>query len=274
MNTTKYAVVDIGASNTRIGWHFRSATDFKKFQFPTLKIYGNEIQAIVEFFRREKISHLIVGIASPFDVSSGKLLHPLNLKDYAKRDIVRDFRAHKIKASLFNDVELAALGEAVHGAGRGFTCVAMVSIATGAGGALIKNKEIIRGKFNFEPGHQILELTKSLFPGKAPGSFESFISGSAFKILTGREPETLSEDYFKRSVRRFAQALANVAVFWAPEIVVLVGPVAARFEKFLPALRRKLRTMVLVTPPPQLAMGKLGGDAALIGGFAWRAMQR
>jgi len=141
-------------------------------------------------------------------------------------------------------------------------------MATGAGGALVKNQKIIRGRFNFEPGHHIIALNGLKVPGKTPGSFESYLAGSAIEHIKHRKPEELPDRYFANQIDRLSQILVNVALFWSPEIIVLNGPVAKRYGSFLPSIRRKMKEMIQVFPVPQLTISALDENAALLGGFS------
>ena len=59
-----------------------------------------------------------------------------------------------------NDANVAALGEAIHGAGAGFNIVFYMTIGSGIGGGLIIDKKIYHGAFpgEAEVGH--LRLNK------------------------------------------------------------------------------------------------------------------
>lgn len=267
MRTAKYAVIDIGATTTRIAWDFKSTTLFHKIEIKTSQRYREEIRTIVQTVKKEGIKKIIVGVASPLDIRRERLLHSPNLPNYRKREPVRDFRRLGITVNLFNDLELAVLGEATYGAGQSFHDVAFISMATGTGGALAREKNLVRGRFNFEPGHQILDLYGPSILGKTIGSFEAFLSGSAAQFVTKRQSGQLPDRYFQKRIRRLSQALTNVAVFWAPEVIVLGGGFGVRFRKFLPYLRKELRKMLIIFPNPKIVMGNLKGDAGLIGGF-------
>lgn len=268
MSYSRYAVVEIGNSNTRIGWDFISARKFRRQKIPTLPQYLRHIRTVIRILRGLKVSKIILAIASPFDIRRGKLLYPPNLPDYRGREPKIDFKKAGITAIMFNDLELAGLGEANYGAGRGYDIVAFVSLATGAGGAFIKDGQIMRGKYNFEAGHHILNIDNPIVPGKAIGTFESFLSGSALRSSTKKDPATLPSGHFKKLIPRLSQALANVIAFWSPGIIILGGPVAERFRPFLRSVQKKLKEMVIIIPPPRVVMGRLGDDAALAGGFA------
>lgn len=53
------------------------------------------------------------------------------------------------------DVNAAALGEAVHGAGRGVRTLAYITVGTGIGGGLIHDGRLFHGRLHPEIGHLI-----------------------------------------------------------------------------------------------------------------------
>lgn len=262
------AVIDWGATNTRIAWNFRSGLDYYKEEIYTLQNYNNQISIICRKLREAEIDKVVLGIASPIDFSSGQLLKPPNMPRYEARRPFTDFSKHNIEVELYNDLELAALGEAVYGAGKQFAVVALVSMATGAGGALVENKIIVRGRYNFEPGHHIIDLNGLKIPGKARGSFESWLSGSSLRYTEHHNPADLPDRLFEERLDRLSQVLVNFTLFWAPEIVILTGPVARRYLPLLPQIRRRVRKNLRTLPMPEIVFGDLGDSAALSGGFS------
>lgn len=263
------AVVEIGGTKTRIAWKFRTPLSFSRKEFKTFKKYGEAIADIVRFCKQEKITHVVIGVASPYLVKTGQLMNTVNLPDYRKRKPIEDLQKFGIHTTLANDLELSALGEARYGTGKADKTIAFIGIGTGAGAALVQDKKIIHGKYNLEAGHHILSIdNKKSTPGKVPGSFEDFISGSALRDRLGRDPAYLSDREFISLVPRLSQALINVSLFWSPDVIVLGGSVARRFRPFLPELRQMMRKSIRVVPAPRIAMAKLGEDAALAGGFA------
>src|SRR3989338_6577943 len=74
-----------------------------------------------------------------------------------------------VYVQLHNDADLAALGEAVYGAGAGKRLVAYVGVGTGVGTARIVDGRIDSGVFDFEAGDQNLDVTGTKTP-EEPGS--------------------------------------------------------------------------------------------------------
>ena len=80
-----------------------------------------------------------------------------------------------------NDANVAALGEVLHGAGRGRREVLVVTLGTGIGGGLVINGEVHRGGHGLaaEIGHFTVEADGPLCACGARGHWEAIASGSA-----------------------------------------------------------------------------------------------
>ena len=80
-----------------------------------------------------------------------------------------------------NDANVAALGEVLHGAGRGRKEVLVVTLGTGIGGGLIINGAVNRGGFGFaaEIGHFTVERGGPLCACGERGHWEALASGTA-----------------------------------------------------------------------------------------------
>jgi len=80
-----------------------------------------------------------------------------------------------------NDANVAALGEVLHGAGRGRREVLVVTLGTGIGGGLIINGAVNRGGFGFaaEIGHFTVDRDGPVCACGERGHWEALASGSA-----------------------------------------------------------------------------------------------
>jgi glucokinase len=80
-----------------------------------------------------------------------------------------------------NDANVAALGEVLHGAGRGHGEVLVVTLGTGIGGGLIINGAVNRGGYGLaaEIGHFTVDRGGPLCACGARGHWEALASGTA-----------------------------------------------------------------------------------------------
>src|SRR5258705_1854349 len=95
----------------------------------------------------------------------------------------RDFLASAcpVPVVVDNDANVAALGEVLHGAGRGRAEVLVVTLGTGIGGGLVINGAVNRGGYGLaaEIGHFTVDRGGPLCACGARGHWEALASGTA-----------------------------------------------------------------------------------------------
>lgn len=196
--------------------------------------------------------------------ADGKLTPPWHLREWAGISFADALGARlNAPVRLYNDNQLAALGEAHAGAGAGYSIVASIRIGTGVGGARIVSGQIDEHTAGFEPGHTIIDVQKVR-------TFESFVGGAALAAQYGQQPERLPREYFKNRSYHVAVGIWNAILHWSPDVVVLSGPLMNESSGFSlgdvqEALRKIHAKMRVIPVLPPLRLGALGDDAGLIG---------
>jgi predicted NBD/HSP70 family sugar kinase len=178
---------------------------------------------------------------------------------------------------LENDVNLAALGEAAFGAGKGCRHIAFLGVGTGVGAGLVLDGRLHRGA-RFAAGEV----------GRLPSGFagasglellvEDVASGPAIlrrardagvTAATTADVFTAAaagDDRAARAVREAARALAlavaAIAAIADPELVIVGGGVAQQGEALLGPLRAEAGAVGVRTP---LVPAALGVDSQLFG---------
>ncbi len=176
---------------------------------------------------------------------------------------------------LDNDANCFALGEALAGAGRGFTTVLGLTLGTGIGGGLVIRGEIYRGAgFALEPGHTIVDPDGPACGCGKRGCLEAFIGEKAFSDRFGygsaREAwEARDSEAWDFYGYWLGVGLANLINILDPEIIVLGGGIAGAFDLFEKTLRETLAagTVEWQRRKTGLARSELGDEAALWGGY-------
>jgi glucokinase len=188
-----------------------------------------------------------------------------------------------------NDVNLAALGEARAGAGRGADSFATVSLGTGLGGAIVVEGRLLRGahaaagEFGFlmagrdqlrRPGLMGME---SLVGGRAiaararalaaldPGGTEldPDTADAAAVFAAAQRADRLAGQLVDELLEHVAMAVVDITAVVDPELVVLDGSLGRALRPCLPRLTELIRPSVLC--PPDLAVSTLAPNAALVG---------
>lgn len=266
-----YISIDIGGTNTRLA----SSKDLVKIdeiqKFPTPKNL-DVLQSIIDKFISEQsnIQKISLGVAGVIDKSINKIIYCPHISYLSKINVL-DILPSNIKPEqiiLENDATLAGLGEATRGSGRGFNRVAYITISTGVGGTLIVDKKIQSPKINFEPGHVILNLDETFgYKNNLKGSFESFCSGTAFKMRFGLDPAIVTD---KKIWNDYGQILAiglyNIILLWQPDCIVLGGSMSKKSTLFYGSLQNELQRLVSYGLP-QIKISDLADQNGIIGGF-------
>lgn len=185
-----------------------------------------------------------------------------------------------------NDVNLAALGEAWFGAGRGVRNLAVITVGTGIGAGLIIDGALYRGPNDAagEVGYMLPDTSHLGREDDSFGALESLASGTGIaeraarvhpqgKTLAAKEVfeaardgETWAREVVAQTVDLLALAIANLSAILNPELVVLGGGVANSSDLLIEPIRDRLRGVVPY--PPEVVPSRLGRRAAVAGAVA------
>ncbi len=201
------------------------------------------------------------GLPGVIDPVAGKLLRAPHLDGWVGKPFVADLSAALGSQVLIeNDAALAGLGEATHGAGKGHSIVAYLTISTGVGGVRIVNGAIDAHRIGFEPGHQIIAHHDQSYI-----TLESLMSGSGIERRLGKKPEDITDPaVWQEITTKCAIGVANMILFWAPDVVVIGGALGDRLSCI--ALEQQLGQIILVLPTlPKIMPALLKSAGGLYG---------
>jgi glucokinase len=193
-----------------------------------------------------------------------------------------------------NDVNLAALGEASSGAGRGASSCVTVSLGTGLGGAVVVGGRLLRGHHGAagELGFLLADRGQLGRPGMLgmeervgglavaeraqqlarcdPRAADLAAVDAAGVFAAARSGHPVARQLVDELLDHVAMTIADVAAVLDPERVVLDGGLGRALVPFLPRLREQVSASVLYAP--DIAVSALVPTAALAGavGEAWR----
>jgi glucokinase len=247
---------------------------------------------VIEFIRscitETSVAGVVIGLPGRVDYQRGRLDRAENLPPGWARELnEKDLsEAAGIPATVANDADLAAVGEAWLGAGRDWTDVAYLTVSTGIGAGVVLGNQLVHGRRSLaEIGNCILNPA-SLRAGSHATTIEDAASGPALIREAARAGVTADgpgiiaairagdprlRGVWEDEVRKVAWAAINLAWLFTPQAVVvggglglvgdmLLGPVAELLSRFGPP---ELPTPIPVVP------AALGDDAGLIGAAAW-----
>lgn len=246
-----------------------------------------------------------VGAAGLVDVARGVILGAPNLayRNVPVRDTLQDRLG--LPVIVDNDANVAALAEALHGAGRGAGDQIMITVGTGIGGGIIIGGHIYRGHYGVgaELGHMVIDPDGPVCGCGNRGCWEAVASGTAIGRLArqrveggagtdllaavGGDIEAITGELVGESAvagSPFAQdvvgaigrllgiGLASIVNIFDPEVIVIGGGAAAGTGELLLAPARESMTARVLGPswrtPVRVVPALLGNDAGVVGAAA------
>jgi glucokinase len=197
-----------------------------------------------------------------------------------------------LPVAIDNDANVAALGEALHGAGRGRRAVFYITLGSGVGGGLVVDREIYHGATpgEMEIGHVRLDPSGTIVEDRCSGwavdrrireAVESEPGSALAKLVGDAGPgcearhlgaalaagDPLAASILDEHADALGFALSHVAHLLHPDIIVLGGgltllgeAVRARVAAVLPR-----HLMEALQPGPEVALAALGEDSIPVG---------
>ncbi|MCS7225184.1 MAG: ROK family protein [Armatimonadetes bacterium] len=262
--------VDIGGQSTRVGI-FDQRGRLKVISFPTEGNFRTECEAIVTAIKKlnvDRVRRIGVGSPGPLDWKKRLVYDTPNLP-WRKVNFGLLEEMSGWSVLLDNDANVAGLGEATMGRGRGKRFIAGFTLGTGIGHFQVKDGRIYHGRLDVEAGHQILDPQGPKCNCGQRGCLEAFVSAVAIERRYGKPPHLLNDPKaWKEIAYRLAQGLVNVAVHTSPDVLILTGGMLARGRLLFDPLRRYYEAMLKVYPPayrPPVLAAQLGDKAGVVG---------
>lgn len=271
-----YVVFDIGGTKTRIATSddLQEFTEVKSYKTPpTFKAGMKKFIETVSTLTDE-VTAMAGGIRGRLSEDKTGIENDGKLTKWAGESVVGYLQKQygDIAVFLENDAAIAGVGEAVFGGGKGLDIVAYHTVSTGVGGAKIEHGEIDETNIGFEPGHQILDIDRTILGEETTPTLENMVSGTAIKNRFGVEPYEIPQtDVLWDDLAGYlAQGLRNTILYWSPDAIVLggsmiIGDPAIKIDAIRKATAEALDNF---EPTPLITEAKLGDEAGLWGGLA------
>ena len=232
------------------------------------------------------VTHAVVGLPGGVDYDSGRLLWAPHLPERWPDLLSSEALTQRlgIDAYVANDADLAAVGEALFGAGARSTDVAYLTISTGIGVGVVHGGHLLRGRRSLaEMGHTIIDhlawhegrpcTVEELGSGSgvARQAFEQGLGsmGARDVALAAEAGDAKAQAVWRAAIESCAAGVANLIMAFSPSTVVVGGGMGRRQDFFFP-----LRDLVLGRGqrfPDDLTIVRcaLGDDAGLSGAAGW-----
>ncbi len=246
---------------------------------------------------------VVVGVPGVIDYYEEQLLGAPNLPASWISPLSDAWLGERIGApvALANDADLAAVGEANFGAGRGVKDVVYVTISTGVGAGTVLNGRLVHGRYSAsEVGHIVIDRVAAANGG--PKTVEDLGSGTALarraaeaglsaegaelaamaargwnaRLLSNAlgetspvEPDAQAAHVWREALGDASLGIVNLCWLMAPQLVVVGGGVGMNAELVLPIIRESLAAHGPSFLDIEVVSALLGDDAGLSGAAAW-----
>ena len=290
--------IDIGGTTVKLGLVSREGDLLDKREFPTFRDVdatfddiANQMRQVMESFPDCFCVGAGIGVPGPV-VDESKVVTFANL-DWKNVDAAQELerRAH-VPVRVGNDANLAALGEAWQGAGKGCRNLVLFTIGTGVGGGIICDGRIVAGATGAggEVGHMSVPFHTDWLCGCGKkGCLEATASATGiiraarqFSPFREMEKVTAKDVYdaaaagdenaravVAQSAYALGYAAAAVACVVNPEIILLGGGVSAAGNALMDPVKAAFKEHKFFgLGDVRFALAQLGNNAGIFGGAA------
>ncbi|HMA75737.1 MAG TPA: ROK family protein, partial [Candidatus Krumholzibacteriaceae bacterium] len=257
--------IDIGGTNIKLGIVDKDGVIQKEGQIRTRAEEGPSavISRVLEWFNSNRggrsDSDIIgagIGCAGLLDRERGFLYSSPNLPRWDNLELGKLFSERiGVPVVVDNDVNCAAYGEFLFGAGRGANNFICITLGTGVGGGIVINGRLYRGETGQagEIGHMIIKFDGRLCRCQNRGCLEAYIGSAAIvertkemlkqessnplldierltvKDITeaAREGNKLAVKSLEKTGIYFGIGLSNIVHIINPEVIAVGGGVSA-----------------------------------------------
>lgn len=240
-----------------------------------------------------------LGIPSLVEASTGTSVSSVHLP--LDGVPVRDLLSERLGLPVHvdNDATAAMLAEHSHGAARGTSDAALLTLGTGVGGGLVLAGRIYRGHMGAgaELGHMVVDVDGPPCPCGARGCLEAFASGraiarsgeeaarrspesalgralSAGRAITGplvtelaHDGDEAAREVLAAAGRRLGAGISSIVNALNPEVVVIGGGASAAGDLLLEPAREAMRERAL--PPSRdlvrVVPARFGDESGMLG---------
>lgn len=228
-----------------------------------------------------------VGFGGPVDWTTGHICCSHQIEGWSEFPVqswLNELTTLPVRVD--NDANVAALGEALHGSGRGHKLVFYVTLGSGVGGGFVVDGKIFHGSKpgESEIGHMRLDRSGTTVESRCSGwAVDKKLREAGLANTNGGEAKLLNQLVASGNgtVRRIlnetsddlAFALSHVVHLFHPEIVVLGGGLSLVGEPLRAAVEMAAHRYIMhaFAPGPQVALAALKEDAVPIGALALAA---
>ncbi len=279
---------DIGGTFIKYGLCDQSFKLLETHKVPTDAQKGGQalIEKIIDIIEGyEDIDRVAISTAGQVDSKNGIVVYSTDNIPYYTGMMVKKLIENKTGIPTFveNDVNAAALGEAIFGAAKGQSDFICLTYGTGVGGAIYLNNKLYKGACSSagELGHMIIHAGGKQCTCGGEGCYECYASAralitavnkvskeplDAFQIFEKEnfeKPEIRSE--IDKWIDEIIVGLINIIYTFNPPLIVLGGGIMNE-DYIIDLIDRKIYNRLMENfRNVNIVRSKLGNNAALLG---------
>jgi len=305
MNDIYLFGIDIGGTSVKTGLFTDDGTLLEKVSFKSNKsadgiIDGccKTVKDIMFKYGLDSSNVIGIGVGVPGPVDDKGVVHScINLKGWNNIALTDIIEARcKIRTTAQNDANAAACGEYWQGAGKGSGSMAMVTLGTGVGGAVITDGRLMAGAHNTggELGHICVNRgEKEMCSCGRYGCLEQYASASGIVRMAKEEllnnPEmysplkeeditaekvfyhaanedAISRRVFEKMTKMLGFGLSVVSAVCDPHVIVLGGGVSLAGDMLLDEVKKRYRDYAYrMMADTEIVLSELGADSGIYG---------
>lgn len=272
--------IDLGGTFIKAGLVDGSRV-LKKISRPTeaekgkQRVIRNVLDSIVEL-DKGKIESVGIGSPGQIDHSTGMVRSSSNLPIANVNFPGIILQELNIPAKIENDANCFALGEFLHGAGKGAQNMVGITMGTGIGSGIILQGKLYTGRNSAgELGHTIICIDGPLCTCGKKGHIEAYIGTKGIQRLFGKSISP--EEIFKLAAKKNTKALktwyavgkylgcglANIIHAYDPDVIVIGGSVSNAWKFFGKSMNDTVMKLSLF-PKTKILKASLA-DSGIIG---------
>jgi len=290
--------IEIGGTKLQIFIGHRAGRIQERRKLPVQPSQGAEgirdqiKQALPELSRDRAIEAVGVGFGGPVDWKTGKICRSHQIEGWSEFDL-GGWLGHLTGARVLvdNDANVAALGEALHGAGAGFDPVFYITLGSGVGGGLVVERAIYHGATpgEAEIGHVRLDRCGTIVESRCSGwavdarirelkkteprgvlsRLAAGVNGGEARFLSAaiEQGDASAKRILDEAAEDLAFGLSHVVHLFHPQVIILGGGLSGVGEPLRAAVEKALRGFIMeaFASGPKVALAGLGEDAVPMG---------
>lgn len=233
-----------------------------------------------------------VGFGGPVDWQHGKIARSYQIAGWSDFELAT-WLTTLTDAPVFveNDANVAALGEALLGAGKGYNPVFYCTLGSGVGGGLVVNQQLYHGiaPGEVEFGHLRIDQSGTTLQDVCSGwavdaQIREMIQANPHSILANlaqhsdnklaqwlapaiAQGDPLAQQLLTKTCLNLAFALSHVVHLFHPEVIVIGGGLSLIGELLRDEIEKQLPSFVMdaFQPIPAIRLAQLGEDVVPMG---------